>query len=76
MQALSAPVSAHEIEISPRPNTSKPEPAREMTADELEGMSYEELVDLVGGYFGIDPFEGGGRPTKDDLIRTLRSFAS
>ena len=41
-----------------------------MTADELEGMSYEELVDLVGGYFGIDPFEGGGRPTKDDLIRT------
>ena len=39
-------------------------------------MSYEELVDLICGYFGIDPFEGGGRPTKEELIRSLRQFAS
>lgn len=38
-------------------------------------MSYEDLVDLIGGYFGIDPFEGGGRPTKDDLIQSLRAIA-
>jgi len=38
-------------------------------------MSYEELVDVIEGYFGIDPFEGGGRPTKEDLVRSLRAIA-
>jgi len=39
-------------------------------------MSYEDLVDLIDGYFGIDPFEGGKRPSKEELIQILRSHAS
>lgn len=72
----SVSVSAHEVELAPRPNTISDAPAREVSEDELESMSYETLVDIVEGYFGIDPFEGGGRPTKEDLVRTLRSFSS
>lgn len=39
-------------------------------------MTKEELIDLISGYFGVDPFDGNSRPTKDDLVRLLRSLAS
>jgi hypothetical protein len=51
-------------------------PAKELAQDELDNMTYEELVDLIEGYFGVDPLEDGGHPTKEDLIRSLRQFAS
>lgn len=39
-------------------------------------MTKEELIDLISDYFGVDPFDGNSRPTKDDLVRLLRSLAS
>jgi hypothetical protein len=39
-------------------------------------MSYEELADLIEGYFGVDPREDRGHPSRDDLVRVLRSLAS